>query len=103
LCKEAWNVYIMTRYRHDPEFRRKFLERTKRYLRGIFERNRRIPVPEGSLLRCSYCGWTWRPKVRHVPSACPHCRKILVRLPEVYLPSPRQGVAGAVRPPTPRN
>jgi predicted Zn-ribbon and HTH transcriptional regulator len=89
--REAWNTYIMTRYRWDPEFRRKFLQRTKRYLGRIFRRNRRTLVPEGCLLRCRYCGWTWKPKVRHVPSTCPHCHKILVRLPEVYLPSKAEG------------
>jgi len=75
-------TYMRERYRHDKDFKKRMRSDADRYQQRIKERNRKITLPKGTRLTCPYCFHEWNIALRNMPSYCPSCGRILVRLPE---------------------
>jgi len=82
--REYLRRYIKERYHGDEKFRRRYLQLITDYQKRIIERNRKIRIPLGSVLKCSYCGHRWKPYVPYIPSRCPACGNLLIKLPIQY-------------------
>ena len=74
--------YIITRYREDEEFRGRFLGAIKRYAHRIQDRNAKIKVESGTVVKCQYCHKKWALGVGHMPKNCRWCGFLQVRLPK---------------------
>jgi DNA-binding transcriptional ArsR family regulator len=82
--RRTYNLrYIRERYKSDPEFKEKFLSRSAKYQRKIKIRNQAIKISKGAVLVCKYCSKAWSPHVPYVPTYCPSCGRLIVKLPDI--------------------